>query len=157
MMDAAAQLYLLGDRDCTAPNYLLLELGLGAGLGCTRAPCSLAPLGLGLTCARARPGGRQSLSCSGVMGVRGALGGGVEWRGASGRLIEGTKAHHSYNISDLGSWDTLNKRPFSTSAPPRVRFKLNIEENFLAVRDKKHLHKSRKCGGRDLEDFLEGE
>lgn len=31
MMDAAAQLYLLGDMDCTAPNYLL-EQGLGAGL-----------------------------------------------------------------------------------------------------------------------------
>ena len=49
MMDAAAQLYLLGDRDHTVPNYLLLEPGLGAGLGKADGSPLACSTGAGLT------------------------------------------------------------------------------------------------------------
>lgn len=72
----------------------------------------------------------------------GELAWGVKMRSTSGRLIEGTKAHHSYSIGDLGSWDrTLNKWLFSKSFPLRARLGLHVKENFLTVRDEVHLSK----------------
>lgn len=65
-MDAAAQLYLLGDGDCTAPNYLLLQPGLGAGLDSGSLSSTGAGAGAGADI-RSESQTRHPLSCSGVL------------------------------------------------------------------------------------------
>lgn len=81
MMDAAAQLYLLGDRDRMAPNYLRLELR-GWGLGCKAAP--RLPIGARLLWKSSSSAWRQAslelLGGSGVWWWQCWRPWGVEWR-----------------------------------------------------------------------------
>lgn len=92
IMDAAAQLYLLGDRDCTLLITSFSSWGWGLG-GTTAPPCST---GLGLTSiARAKPGGRHRLSCFGVLGC-GTTGQGCREGKHYWKADRESKAHHSY-------------------------------------------------------------